>query len=246
MRSSAGRIARQFPARAGVTIGYTATFVATTLVFRGLPVRDRTAWLAWTSTNLENLRDHPLPALVASGLFTEGSLVGWALLGLVGLGVTNRALGNWRTAALVVSAHVGGTLISQGILAYRIASGHAAAADRYITDVGPSYVVTCALVAGAVYGAGVQRLAAAGGFVLFAPTAFPGLSDLVVSSVGHLCAVVFGVALGWPLWRSARRRAAGAAVARTDKPGVSSPKVSRPALVDLPTDPDRAPFGKLC
>jgi hypothetical protein len=214
MRPGAGRLIRQLPARAGVTIGYVAAFVVTTLIFRGLPADGRRAWLAWTSTNLVNLPDHPLPALVASGLFTEGSLASWTLTALVGLGVTNWALGNWRTAVLIASAHVGGTLISQGILAYRIAAGHAPAGDRYIIDVGPSYVVACALVAGAVYGLGVQRLPAIGGFALFAPTSFLGLPTLEVASVGHLCSVVIAVVLGWPLWRSARSGADTAPPAR--------------------------------
>jgi hypothetical protein len=232
MRPGLGRLIRQLPVRAGVTIGYVTTFVVTTLLFRGLPVDGRKAWLAWTSTNLVNLRDHPLPALVTSGLFTEGSLASWVLTALVGLGVTNWALGNRRTAALVVSAHVGGTLISQGVLAYRIAGGQAPASDRYIVDVGPSYVVACALVAGAIYGLGVQRLAAVGGFALFAPNSFLGLPTLQVAAVGHLCSVVIAVALGWPLWRSARSRAPRRSAAG--------------AGVDLRLRPARASSGKVC
>jgi hypothetical protein len=194
------------PARAGVTAGYVVAFAATTLSVRTLPTPARTAWLEWTSTNLGNLRDHPLPALVLSGLFTEGSLTTWLLTALIGLGVTNRALGNWRTAALLVSAHVGGTLISQGILAYRIVAGQVPAGDRYMIDVGPSYVVACALAAGAVYGLGLQRLPALAGFALFAADAFHGLSTLEVAAIGHLCSVVIAVVVGWPLWRSARSR----------------------------------------
>ncbi|MCW2642344.1 MAG: hypothetical protein JWP76_4650 [Dactylosporangium sp.] len=225
MRPDPGRLIRQLPVRAGVTIGYVAVFIVTTLFFRALPTDGRKAWLEWTSTNLVNLRDHPVSALVASGLFTEGSLASWALTALVGLGVTNWALGNWRTAALIVSAHVGGTLISQGLLAYRIAGGHAPASDRYIIDVGPSYVVACALVAGAVYGLGVQRLPAVGGFALFAPNSFLGLPTLQVASVGHLCSVVIALVLGWPLWRSARSRSERRAAGPVDQSGVDAPGV---------------------
>ncbi|NJC68255.1 hypothetical protein HC031_00760 [Planosporangium thailandense] len=208
MRPALGGLVRQVPARAGMALAYVVALVATTLAFRTRSPDGRQAWLGWTSTNLDNLRHHPLPALVVSGLFTEGGLAGWALTALIGLGVTNWALGNWRTAALVVAAHVGGTLISQGILAYRIAGGRAPAGDRYIVDVGPSYVVAGALVAGALYGLGAQRLPAAAGFALFAPNAFLGLPALDVTSVGHLSAVIVAVAVGWPLWRSARSRAA--------------------------------------
>ncbi|MGC9666407.1 rhomboid-like protein [Planosporangium sp. 12N6] len=229
MRPAPDRLIRQLPARAGVAIGYVVALIATTLLFRGLPADGRRAWLAWTSTNLENLGDHPLRSLVVSGLFSDGGLVGWALTAAVGLGVTNWALGNWRTAALIAGAHVGGTLISQGILAYRIAGGQAPVGDRSIVDVGPSYVVACALVAGALYGLGAQRLPAVVCFGLFAPNAFLGLPTLQVASVGHLCAVVFAVAVGWPLWRSGRPRVAD------PSPGsgagtASAPVVSRSRL----------------
>jgi hypothetical protein len=238
MRPGFGRLIRQLPARAGVTIGYVVVFVVTTLFFRGLPPDARRTWLEWTSTNLVNLHDHPLPALVVSGLFTEGSLASWGLTALVGLGVTNRALGNWRTAVLVLSAHVGGTLISQGLLAYRIAGGQAPVSDRYITDVGPSYVVACALVAGAVYGIGVQRLPAVVGFALFAPNSFLGLPTLEVASVGHLCSVVIAVVVGWPLCRSARRRADRRATAPVGVSGADTaaagPPAARPVLANTP------------
>lgn len=231
-RPDLGRLIRRLPARAGVTAGYVVAFVVTTLIFRGLSTSGRATWLAWSSTNLVNLRDHPLSALAVSGLFTEGSLASWLLTALVGLGVTNRSLGNWRTATLVVSAHVVGTLISQGILAYLIAGGRAPASDRYIIDVGPSYVVACALVAGSLYGLGVERLAALVGFILFAPHAFLGLPTLEVASVGHLCSVVIGAGLGWPLWRSARTRRV--VPSRLD------------VNVDLPGSPDPAPSGEVC
>jgi hypothetical protein len=218
---------RRLPARAGVTVGYVVAFGATTLVFRVLAPASRAAWLGWASTNLVNLRDHPLPALVVSGLFTEGSLASWALTALVGLGVTNWALGNWRTLTLVLTAHVGGTLISQGILAYRIAGGQAPTTDRSIVDVGPSYVVACALVAGALYGLGWWRLPALGGFALLAPHLLLGLPALDVSSVGHLCSVVIGTVLGWPLWRSAR--------------SARDRRASELAAVDLPAAPGAGP-----
>ncbi len=188
-------------ARFGVAVGYTLAFVVTDLVFRTRSPSGRAAWLEWTSTNLVNLRHHPVAALVASAFFAEGSILTWTVLALVGLGVVNASLGNWRTALLVGAAHVVGTLISEGILAYRIGHGDAPASDRLIVDVGPSYVVTCALVAGICYGPGLFRLLPAAGFALLAPSLFGGLPHLEVSSVGHLCAVMIAVMVGWPLWR---------------------------------------------
>jgi hypothetical protein len=199
-------VSRVAARRWGVAVGYTAVFAVTTAVYLSRSAATRRAWSAWTSTNLVNLRHHPVAAMVTSGLFSDGDLVAWTVLALVGLGVVNWSLGNWRTALLVVAAHVGGTLVSQGILAYRIASGAAPDGDRLLIDVGPSYVVACALVAGALWGAGWSRLAAAIGFALLAPSLFGGLPGLDVAAVGHVCAVLTAVVLGWPLWRAARRR----------------------------------------
>jgi hypothetical protein len=203
--ASAASAARPAGSRLGVAVGYTVALVVTSLVFHTRSAAGRAAWLKWTSTNLVNLRHHPVGALVTSAFFAEGSMLNWAALALVGLGVVNWSLGNWRTVVLVAAAHVVGTLISEGILAYRIAAGAAAASDRYITDVGPSYIVACALVAGVAYGMRAWRLLAAVGFALLLPSLFGGLTTLEVSSVGHLCSVVIALLLGWPLWRSASR-----------------------------------------
>jgi hypothetical protein len=192
--------------RLGVALAYTIGFVLVDLIFRTRSAAGRAAWLDGASTNLANLAHNPIGTLVASAFFAEGGLVSWAVLALVGLGVVNWSLGNWRTAVLVGTAHVVGTLVSEGILWYRMEAGYESADQWYIVDVGPSYVVACALVAGIAYGPRAWRLLAALGFVLVLPSLFGGLSTLEVSSVGHLCSVVIGLLLGWPLWRSASRR----------------------------------------
>jgi hypothetical protein len=208
------RVLRRF----GTTIGYTVAFVVTDLVFLTRSAADRAAWLDWTSTNLANLAHHPVSALVTSAFFAEGAMLSWVALALVGLGVVNWSLGNWRTAVLVTAAHVVGTLVSEGILGYRIAAGHAPVTDRHIVDVGPSYVVAGALVAGIAYGPAAWRLLAGVGFLLLLPSMFDGLASFEVAAVGHLCSITIGLLLGWPLWRSAR--------ARSTRPRVSA-SVSR-------------------
>jgi hypothetical protein len=105
-----------------------------------------------------------------------------------------------------------GTLVSQGILAYRVHSGAAPASDRYLIDVGASYVVVCALAAGIAYGTWLGRVLSAVGFLLVSPNLFGGLPSLEVSSVGHVCAILVALGLGWPLWRSARRARAASTV----------------------------------
>jgi hypothetical protein len=189
--------------RLGVALAYTLVFVATDLIFRTRSATGQAAWLNRASTNLANLPHHPIGSLVLSAFLAEGDPWRWAALALVGLGVVNWSLGNWRTAVLVTTAHVAGTVISQGILWYRIGAGYEPVDQRHIIDVGPSYVVACALVAGIAYGPRAWRLLAGLGFMLLLPSLFGGLSTLDVAAVGHLCSVLIGLLLGWPLWRSA-------------------------------------------
>jgi hypothetical protein len=187
---------------ATVALCFAGTLAVTTLVLANLSAATRRSWLAWVSTNLANLHDRPLVVLVASAFLVDGDAVAWMALALVGLFATSRALGNVRTVVLVATAHVVGTLVSEGILAYRIANGAAPATDRFLLDVGPSYVVVCALVAAIAYGTWPGRIASAVGFALAAPQLFEGLTRFEVAAVGHTCAVLVALAVGYPLARS--------------------------------------------
>jgi hypothetical protein len=184
-----------------VAFGFGGALALTTLILANLGATTRQSWLAWASTNLANLHDRPLAVLVASAFLVDGDALAWVALALVGLFAASRALGNARTVLLVATAHVVGTLVSEGILAYRIASGAAPAADRFLLDVGPSYVVVCALVAAIAYSTWPGRIASGAGFALAAPQLFEGLTRFEVSAVGHTCSVVVALAVGYPLAR---------------------------------------------
>ena len=62
------------------------------------------------------------------------------LIALAAFGA-NRALGSARTALVCLAGHVIGSGVSEGIVAYRVDADQLSAASRYLTDVGPSYVV---------------------------------------------------------------------------------------------------------
>jgi hypothetical protein len=75
--------------------------------------------------------------------------------------------------------------------------GQLPAADRYLTDVGPSYVVVSAIVIAVVCGTWLARAAAAAldfAVLVFGGHIFSGLSHLGVSAVGHLTAIVTAAA----------------------------------------------------
>jgi len=199
--------------RFGVAVGYTVALAVGTVLLHAQPRPTRDAWLDWASTNLANAPDHPVSTLVVSGLFTDGEVRGWLVLSLVGLGALGWRLGAWRTLAVVASAHVLGTVLSEGILGLRIAAGAVPASEAHIRDIGPSYVVVAALVAGLVYGPWAARLPCAIGFAMVAPDLFGGLPHLEVSSVGHVAAITVALVEGalfvLPLRRAAARARAG-------------------------------------
>ena len=202
---SASRVAVD---RFAVAVAYTFALAVGTALLHAQSRATRNAWLDWASTNLHNATDHPMSTLVVSALFTDGEMRGWLVLSLVGLGTVGWRFGAWRTAVLVAAAHVIGTVISEGILGIRIATGAVPATETHIRDIGPSYVVVAALVAGIAYGPWPARLACALGFALVAPDLFGGLPQLEVSSVGHVCAITVALATGGLFaWRRHRVRA---------------------------------------
>jgi membrane associated rhomboid family serine protease len=92
-----------------------------------------------------------------------------------------------------------------------VSRGLLPAADRYIIDVGPSYVVVSAIVVALLYGSWLARAAAALDLALLVVVGniFGGLSDLDVAAVGHVTAMTVAAAAGsvlvWQLRRRQRR-----------------------------------------
>jgi hypothetical protein len=191
-------------------VGYTAALGVGTALLHSRPRPERDAWLDWASTNLANAPHHPVGALVASALLTDGDLAGWLVLSLVGLGALGWRLGAWRTATVVVAAHVLGTVVSEGILGIRVASGALPHSELHIRDIGPSYVVVAALVAGLAYAPWPGRVPCALGFLAVAPSLFGGLFQLEVSAVGHVCAIAVALVVGGLFARRGKIRTPGA------------------------------------
>jgi hypothetical protein len=188
---------------------YLTGFVIAELIYAALPAHDQSAVLRWASTNVVNLRHHPVGALAASAFIPATFTIAWPFLIALAVFGANRALGNWRTALVCAAGHVVGTLVSEGIVDYRVAHGLLPASDTRIVDVGPSYVVVSAIVVAVLYGSWPARVAAALDFALlvFIGQIFSGLSTLDVPAVGHTTAIAVSVLLGSLLaWQLRRRR----------------------------------------
>jgi hypothetical protein len=185
-------VARAVTRRYLVASSFLAGFVAVAAAGALMSPSAWSAVMTWTSTSVANMEHHPLGSLAASAFVAEGTAYAWPVLIAMAMFGANRALGNARTAAVCAAGHVIGTLVSEGIVAYRVDEGLLPAASRHILDIGPSYVLVSAIVVAVVFGSWPARVAAAGDMAVLvvAGHIFSGLADLDVAAVGHLTALV--------------------------------------------------------
>ena len=175
---------------------YLGCYLITEAVYVLLNPHAQAALTAWASTNVANLEREPAGPLVLSAFVGPGNLLIWPVLIALAVFGASRALGNARATLACVTAHVAGSLVSEGIVAYRVDAGQLPATGRHLTDVGPSYVVVSAIVIAAVCGTWLARAAAALDFavLVIGGHIFGGLSHLDVSAVGHFTALVTAAA----------------------------------------------------
>jgi hypothetical protein len=208
--------------RYAVTWVYLAAFVIAQVIYALLSARGQAAVIGWASTNVHNLSHEPVGPLVASAFFAQSAPAAWPFLIALALFGANHALGNWRTALVCAAGHVIGTLVSEGVVGYRVSHGLLPAADRYLVDVGPSYIVVSAAVVALLYGTWVARLAAVIDLVvLIGPgDIFGGLSHLDVAAVGHVTAMTVAALCGSLLaWQLRKRRGRPQAPVLGEEPG---------------------------
>jgi hypothetical protein len=189
---------------------YLAGVCAAEISYALLPLHDRAALLAWASTSVHNLEHHPVGCLVASAFFPTSFLLAWPAVIALALFAATSVLGAWRTALTCAAGQVVGTVVSESVVAYRVADGSLPPADRFLLDVGPSYVVMAAIAGALLYGRWLARAAAAIDLVLlvFVGQIFAGLSRLEVAPVGHLTALITGAAAATLfVWHRQRRKA---------------------------------------
>jgi len=181
---------------AGVVIGE--------IVLATISARQGARLLQLASTNVTNLTHDPVAVIVASAYLSQRSLIAWLVLIPLAMFGANRAVGNWLIALICAAGHVIGTLVSEGIQAYRVAHGLLPHSAGNIIDVGPSYVVVSAIVVAVMFGSWPARIAALIDFAILVLVGdiFDGLIQLQVAAVGHLTAIgVAAVSGGLLAWR---------------------------------------------
>lgn len=186
------------------TFAYLALLLATAVALGASGERARTAFMRWSSTNLDHLGHEPLRVLLASALWLQGfSVAFWVLLFAVVLGSVEQALGTRRFVALFAAGHVGATLLVALGLWLGIRAGAFSPRLEDAVDVGVSY--------------GFVAAAAAFTFLLDrrarAPYAAALLAYLLArlalghtfTDAGHLVALGIGYGLAWTGFADPRR-----------------------------------------
>ncbi|MFB7662991.1 rhomboid-like protein [Kitasatospora sp. NPDC056138] len=174
-------------------------------------------FLAKRSTNIAQLRSHPLHALIASAVWTaQADFLFYFVIFHVFHVPAERWLGTLRWLTVALTAHVLATFISEGVIAWGVGQGRLPPKLAHTVDVGVSYALAGVEGVLTYRFAGRWRWAYAGGLLLF--YLVPLVRSHTFTDLGHFCAVLIGLgfhgfAAGRPtwdpadLWRTRRRRA---------------------------------------
>lgn len=186
-----------------VAVGYAVALLATNLWLETSSPRTERSVLAHMSTDLWHLLHAPWIVVPASAFFTSGGLP-YAIAGsLICVGLLEWRVGSVVTLGVAVSGHVVGTVVSEGVVAIRIAAHDVPSSAQHAIDVGPSYVLVACAVAVLAWRQAERwmRLVAALSLApVFVFTAWR-LPSGEIDAVGHLVAGATGVAWAWWLDR---------------------------------------------
>jgi len=185
-----GSYVRNSPA----TFIYGGFIFVTTWVAAGLPSRQRDALLRTQSTNLHNLRTHPVDVLFRSAFWSGSTLfLPFLLLLVVVLAPAEEWLGTFRLILIFALGHVGATLITAVAISHGFFSSSGEAGIARTIDVGVSYGAFC--IAGVL----TYRLPlrfrlpyAAALLVVFGLLAF--VMGKTFTDFGHFVSVLIGLA----------------------------------------------------
>ncbi|MFE3602479.1 rhomboid-like protein [Streptomyces sp. NPDC059096] len=200
------------PVRAWVTsapgtyLWLAALFVTTVALHRMSPDFEED-FLRQRSTNIHELSTDPVRVLIASAFWIDGGTwLPYAVLYTVFHAPAERWLGTARWLAVVVLAHVGATLVSEGVLGWAVHHGHAPQSAVNTLDVGVSYALA------GVIGVLTYRIPRPWHLPYLAVVLIFFGTPLIVArsftDLGHFAAVLIGLACR-PLTRGAVPRGGG-------------------------------------
>ncbi|MET8795947.1 rhomboid-like protein [Nocardia sp. NPDC004568] len=175
------------------TFAWLTLLLVTTIIQHLLPLDDLQRVLGERSTNLRHLESDPVHVLVASLLWVAGYFwFPYLLLFCVFHAPAERWLGSLRWAIVGLTAHVGATYISQGILALAIHRGHADPGMIDVRDIGVSYFLA------GIVGVLTYHVARPWRWLYLAASllwfAVPLVTDPNFTAIGHFSALLIGLA----------------------------------------------------
>ncbi|MEO6703658.1 MAG: rhomboid-like protein [Jatrophihabitantaceae bacterium] len=148
------------------------------------------AVVAWASTNVSNLGQHPVAVLLASTFVVPGNLLPELAIVAVSFAVLERASGPWRTAAIALAGQVIASLLTEYGADLGAHWRLLADSSSERSDVGVSYVMYAVLAASVLTLAGRAKRVALCGLSLIVLVQFglePGMT-----TTGHLLSVAVG------------------------------------------------------
>jgi hypothetical protein len=189
------RLSRRWPI---VGTAYTAMLIGAYCWWILQSPHERLAVLTSSSTDLDHLQRVPWLVLPASSLWSGDHVGYWVIVVLLCVGALEVVRGPVVTLLTGLTAHVIGTLVSEGILAIRIAAGELSSSARHLQDVGPSYIVAACAAAVIASPRSHRWLRLACGLCLvpLVVTAFDFSDASQVAAIGHAVSMLIGASVG--------------------------------------------------
>ncbi|WP_051451681.1 rhomboid-like protein [Actinospica robiniae] len=139
-RAAAG--VRHYVSRAPATFIWLVVLTITTYIISRFHPAFRDHFLRQRSTNLHELGRNPIRVLVSSAMWIDGGglWIYYLLYNLFHVPV-ERILGTGRWLVVVISAHVGATYLSEGVVYWEVSHGYMSSRAIFTLDVGVSYAL---------------------------------------------------------------------------------------------------------
>lgn len=176
---------------------YAAALAVAGLVESTISTAHMRQLMDWSSTNLDNLRPggHPLEAFVASAVIPQESAGVWPFFALSAFTAVS-ALGARKAVLLLGSVHIGVSVLTEGLVWWRIHHGSLPSSEAHDWDTGPSYLVVAALVIaiGCARRLWVRVLWAVA-LAVATPSLLEGIEGGDYTAIGHILSFSIGLAV---------------------------------------------------
>jgi uncharacterized membrane protein len=197
----------RYVSSAPLTYVWLTVLLVTTLIQRFTARRELHHLLVHDSTNIRHLMTEPLEVLFSSLLWIDGRWwTPYLVLFTLFLAPAERWLGKMRWLTVGLTAHIGATYISEGVLYLQIQYHQAPHKLVHATDIGVSYFMVGVIAVLAYHIATPWRW----GYLAVLITVFtiPLVIDANFTAIGHFSAIFIGL-LFYPMARTRSRARSG-------------------------------------